>query len=148
MNGGGRTRVVGPLYPFGHGLSYTRFEYSDLRIDKLDAKDASSPFVKVSLTIKNTGLCEGAEVVQLYVRDEYSSVVTYDSVLRGFEKINLKKGEEKRVSFFLSKEDLSLLDKDMKWSFEPGEFTFFIGSSSTDIRLKKTEDNWFDSGME
>jgi beta-glucosidase len=94
--------------------------------------------VKVSLTIKNTGLCEGAEVVQLYVRDEYSSVVTYDSVLRGFEKINLKKGEEKRVSFFLSKEDLSLLDKDMKWSFEPGEFTFFIGSSSTDIRLKKT----------
>ena len=138
MNGGGRTRVVGPLYPFGHGLSYTSFEYSNLQVDKIDAGDASSEFVKISLTIKNTGSREGAEVVQLYVRDEYSSVVTYDSVLRGFEKINLKAGESRKVSFTLSKDDLSLLDKDMKWSFEPGEFTFFIGSSSTDIRLKKT----------
>ena len=130
--------MVGPLYPFGHGLSYTSFEYSNLQVDKIDAGDASSEFVKISLTIKNTGSREGAEVVQLYVRDEYSSVVTYDSVLRGFEKINLKAGESRKVSFTLSKDDLFLLDKDMKWSFEPGEFTFFIGSSSTDIRLKKT----------
>ncbi|MBO5906456.1 MAG: glycoside hydrolase family 3 C-terminal domain-containing protein [Kiritimatiellae bacterium] len=137
-NGGGRTRVIGPLYPFGHGLSYTTFEYSDLKIEKNNVKGEFSPFVKVSLNVKNTGAREGAEVVQLYVRDEYSSVVTYDSVLRGFEKINLKPGETKSVDFTLTKDDLSLLDKDMRWSFEPGDFTFFIGSSSTDIRLKKT----------
>ena len=139
-NGGGRTRVIGPLYPFGHGLSYTSFEYSDLKIRYPYAKDSSSPFVEVSLTVKNTGAREGAEVVQLYVRDEYSSVITYDSVLRGFEKINLKPGESKKVSFTLSKDDLSILDKDMKWSFEWGAFTFSVGSSSTDIRLKKTVD--------
>ncbi len=137
-NGGGRTRVIGPLYPFGHGLSYTTFEYSGLEIKYPCAKDSSSPFVEVSLTVKNTGSREGAEVVQLYVRDECSSVVTYDSVLRGFEKIDLKPGEAKKVSFVLSKDDLSILDKDMKWSFEPGAFTFSVGSSSTDIRLKKT----------
>lgn len=137
-NGGGRTRVIGPLYPFGHGLSYTTFEYSGLEIKYPCARDSFSPFVEVSLTVKNTGSREGAEVVQLYVRDECSSVVTYDSVLRGFEKIDLKPGEAKKVSFVLSKDDLSILDKDMKWSFEPGAFTFSVGSSSTDIRLKKT----------
>ena len=137
-NGGGRTRVIGPLYPFGHGLSYTTFEYSGLEIKYPCARDSFSPFVEVSLTVKNTGSREGAEVVQLYVRDECSSVVTYDSVLRGFEKVDLKPGEAKKVSFVLSKDDLSILDKDMKWSFEPGAFTFSVGSSSTDIRLKKT----------
>ena len=96
--------------------------------------------MEVSLTVKNTGAREGAEVVQLYVRDEYSSVISYDSVVRGFEKISLKPGESKKVSFALSKDDLSILDKDMKWSFEWGAFTFSVGSSSTDIRLKKTID--------
>ena len=113
-------------------------KYSDLKIEKNNVKGEFSPFVKVSLNVKNTGAREGAEVVQLYVRDEYSSVVTYDSVLRGFKKINLKPGETKSVDFTLTKDDLSLLDKDMRWSFEPGDFTFLVGSSSTDIRLKKT----------
>lgn len=135
-NGGGRTRVTGALYPFGHGLSYTSFGYSNLKINKLEAKDELTPFVEVSVDVANTGKREGAEVVQLYVRDEYSSVVTYDSVLRGFEKVNLRPGETRNVKFVLSKDDLSLFDKDMKWSFEPGEFTFRVGSSSTDIRLK------------
>jgi beta-glucosidase len=75
-------------------------------------------------------------VVQLYIRDEYSSVVTYDSVLRGFERITLEPGESKRVEFTLAKDDLRIMDKDMKWTVEPGTFEVRVGSSSQDIRLK------------
>lgn len=80
----------------------------------------------------------GDEVVQLYVRDKYSSVVTYDSVLRGFERVSLEPGESKVVRFHLAPEDLQILDKDMHWTVEPGEFEIMAGSSSTDIRLSQT----------
>ena len=86
----------------------------------------------------NTGSMAGDEVVQLYVRDKYSSVVTYDSVLRGFERVSLEPGETKTVRFLLSPEDLQILDADMKWTVEPGEFEIMAGSSSTDIRLSGT----------
>ena len=132
-NGSGVTRVVGPLYPFGHGLSYTTFEYRDLAV----AKGAGGK-VSVDLDVCNTGDREGTEIVQLYVRDRVSSVVTYDSVLRGFERISLKAGETGHVHFTLSEEDLRILDKDMVWRAEPGDFDIMVGASSADIRLRET----------
>jgi len=129
-NGWGVTRVVGPLYPFGYGLSYTDFSYSNLEIDK-----KFDGGVDVSFDLANTGSYDGDEVVQLYIRDKYSSVVTYDSVLRGFERVPLKAGEKKRVQFSLAAKDLSILGKDMKWCTEAGEFEVLVGASSADIRL-------------
>lgn len=129
-NGDGITRVVGPLYPFGYGLSYTDFSYSGLQVTKKDDRH-----IDVSFDLANTGRYEGTEVVQLYIRDKYSSVVTYDSVLRGFERVSLKPGEKKRVHFAIEERDLRILDKDMKWKAEAGEFEVLIGASSVDIRL-------------
>lgn len=136
-NGSGKTRVIGELYPFGYGLSYTTFGYSDLSVDVCGAAgNGSFDCVKVSATVTNTGSREGAEVAQLYVRDVLSSVVTYDSVLRGFERVNLKPGESRKVEFTLLPKDLQILGKDMKWVVEPGDFEVLVGSSSQDIRLK------------
>mgnify|MGYP005870891505 CR=1 FL=1 len=91
--------------------------------------------IKVACNVKNTGDRAGDEVVQLYLRDEVSSVVDYDSKLRGFKRINLKPGEEKEVNFVLTPEDLQLLGINLNWSVEPGKFKVMIGSSSQDIRL-------------
>lgn len=138
-NGRGKTRVVGPLFPFGYGLSYTDFVYSDMSV-RIDGGNDAATFdsVTVEATIRNSGSREGTEIVQLYVRDLVSSVVTYDSVLRGFERVSLKPGESKRVRFVLGSEDLQILGKDMKWSVEPGDFEIMAGASSEDIRLRKT----------
>lgn len=133
-NGFGCTRVHGALYPFGYGLSYTVFAYSNMTVAAADGKDGA--LWNVSCDVTNVGKRPGAEVVQLYVCDLYSSVVTYESVLRGFDKVRLGPGEKKRVSFALTADDLKLLDKDMRWTVEPGEFEFRIGASSEDIRLK------------
>ena len=86
----------------------------------------------------NTGKLEGEEVVQLYIRDKVSSVIAYESVLRGFERISLQPGETKTVSFVLLPEDLQILDRHMEWTVEPGEFEVRIGASSNDIKLKET----------
>jgi beta-glucosidase len=126
------TRVHGALYPFGYGLSYTKFEYSGMEVSS--KKDGS---FEVSCDVKNTGARDGAEVVQLYVRDLCSSVVTYDSVLRGFEKVWLEPSETRRVVFTVAPEDLAILDKNMRWTCEPGEFEFMLGASSEDIQLRK-----------
>lgn len=133
-NGSGNTRVHGPLYPFGYGLSYTTFDYSNLRI-KQETPYSQSP-VTVTVDVKNSGTYTGDEVVQLYIRDKVSSVITYDSQLRGFERISLRPGETKTVSFTLLPEDLQILDRQMQWTVEPGEFEVRIGASSSDIRLK------------
>ncbi len=133
-NGYGKTRLVGELYPFGYGLSYTTFEYSNLKI--LPEKGNPESGFMISFKIKNTGNYDGDEVVQLYVNDEVSSVTQYEKMLRGFERIHLKKGEEKRVSFVLKSKDLSLYNRKMELVTEPGKFNIFIGSSSKDIRLK------------
>lgn len=117
-----------PLYSFGYGLSYTTFEYSNLKIssDKIKFNEK----VKVSVDVKNTGNYEGQEVVQLYVHDLVGSVTRPVKELKGFEKINLKKGETKTVSFEISSQDLQFYGLDMKYEAEAGFFDAFIGGNS------------------
>lgn len=134
-NGYGKTRVNGPLYPFGFGLSYTQFSYSNLVVSP--ESQASQGIIEVSVDVENTGKVKGDEVVQLYIKDLVSSVTTYESQLRGFERISLEQGEKKTVRFRLRPDDLALYDQNMNWVVEPGTFEVMIGSSSADIRLKK-----------
>ncbi len=129
-NGKGKTRVKDALYPFGYGLSYTRFKYSGLKINFDDINN-----VVIKFSVENTGDYDGDEVVQLYIEDLVSSATTYEKVLRGFERVHLKKGETKTVTFKLKPADLSFYYKG-KFITEPGKFNVFIGSSSEDIRLK------------
>jgi beta-glucosidase len=131
----GNTGIDGPLYPFGYGLSYTSFEYSNLSIVASEKKIDFNE-IRISFKVRNSGKYKGDEVVQLYMTDEYSSVVTYEKLLRGFERITLEPGEEKEITFTLKPEDLALYNKDMKSVVEPGKFIFFVGASSEDIRLK------------
>lgn len=135
-NGGGVTRVLGSIYPFGYGLSYTTFAYKNLRISPEPSRTQGS--FRVSCDVTNTGDRRGDEVVQLYISDKFSSVVTYESVLRGFERVTLEPGETKTVSFEITPSHLELLDSNMNWTVEPGEFEIRIGASSEDIRLKET----------
>ncbi|MDR2928151.1 MAG: glycoside hydrolase family 3 C-terminal domain-containing protein [Cytophagaceae bacterium] len=135
-NGFGNTRINGALYPFGHGLSYTTFSYSDLVV--MPEQQRSQGEFTVTCKITNTGNRKGDEVVQLYVNDKVSSVITYESVLRGFERISLNAGETKEVKFVLKPSHLELLDRNMNRVVEHGEFDIMIGASSEDIRLKKT----------
>ncbi len=133
-NGYGKTAVIGALYPFGFGLSYTTFDYKNLKL--IPEKHQSQGEIKISLEVTNTGKIKGDEVVQLYVKDVVSSVTVYETQLRGFERIALNPGETKTVHFILKPADLELLNKDMHWVVEPGIFEVLIGSSSEDIRLK------------
>lgn len=130
---GNMTRVNGALYPFGYGLSYTTFEYSDLEISPKVITPNES--VQVSLKVTNTGKRAGDEVVQLYTRDVISSVTTYEKNLAGFERIHLRPGETQTVTFTLDRKHFELLNADMKWVVEPGEFSIMAGASSEDIRL-------------
>ena len=130
---GNMSRINGALYPFGYGLSYTTFEYSDLEISpKVITPDQKAT---VRLKVTNTGKRAGDEVVQLYTRDILSSITTYEKNLAGFERIRLKPGEAKEVTFTLDRKHLELLNADMKWIVEPGEFAIMAGASSEDIRL-------------
>ncbi len=131
---GASASISGALYPFGHGLSYTTFSYSDLVITP--EKQGAQGNITVRCKISNTGKREGDEVVQLYLRDDYSSVTTYTKVLRGFKRISLQPGETKEVSFILTPQDLGLWDINNKFTVEPGTFSVMVGASSTDIRLK------------
>ena len=131
---GEKSRVNGALYYFGHGLSYTTFAYSDLKINP--QKQTRTGSTEVTVTIENTGQREGTEVVQLYTRDVVSSVTTYEKNLRGFQRVNLKPGEKKTISFTLKPSDLALWNRDMHFVVEPGVFRVMIGASSEDIRLK------------
>jgi len=130
-----RSRVNGALYYFGHGLSYTTFAYSNLQITPLRQTIGGS--IRISVDVKNTGSRAGTEVVQLYTRDVVSSVTTYEKNLRGFERIELRPGDTKSVTFTLSTPDLALWDRNMRFIVEPGTFRVMIGSSSEDIRLKE-----------
>lgn len=129
---GNMSRVNGALYPFGYGLSYTTFEYSDIQISPkvITPNEAAT----VTLKVTNTGDMSGDEVVQLYTRDVLSSVTTYEKNLAGFERVHLQPGETKEVKFTIDRKHLELLDADMKWVVEPGEFVVMAGSSSEDIR--------------
>ena len=131
----GKTRILNALYPFGYGLSYTNFTYSNLVVTP--EKQHRNGEINVSVDVQNTGDREGDEVVQLYIKDEVSSVVTYEYDLRGFERIHLAPGQKKTVHFVLHPDDLSIMDKNMHWTVEPGKFKAMTGSSSADIRLEK-----------
>ncbi len=125
-----------PLYAFGHGLSYTSFEFSNMA---LSAKEiATTGSVEVSVDVTNTGDRKGKEVVQLYVRDKVSSVTTPIMALKGFSKVELEPGETKRVTMTLAPEHLSLINIDMERVTEPGEFDIMIGKSATEIVMTET----------
>ncbi|MCT4122238.1 glycoside hydrolase family 3 C-terminal domain-containing protein [Elizabethkingia anophelis] len=129
------TKNIKPLFSFGHGLSYTTFEYGKVHADKTQmAQDGKITF---TVSIKNTGKREGAEVAQLYISDLKSSVPRPVKELKGFEKINLKPGEQKEVSFTIDKSALSFFDAAThQWVAEPGEFEALVGASSSDIKTK------------
>ena len=122
-----------PLYSFGYGMSYTTFEYSDLQVVQKSAR-----CFEVSFKVKNIGKYDGEEVSQLYMRDEYASVVQPMKQLKHFERFHLKKGEEKKVTFVLTEEDFFLVNYTLKKVVESGTFQVMIGSSSDDIRLEKS----------
>jgi len=127
-------RDVTPLFPFGHGLSYTTFAYSGLKVAK---KVKAGKMVEVSLTVTNTGKLAGKEVVQLYVSDLKSSLPRPPKELKGFAKVALEPGEAGTVAFMLDERALSFYDPHKKaWVAEPGEFEVLVGSSSRDIRVK------------
>lgn len=123
-----------PLFPFGHGLSYTTFAYSNLRIDPQTI--AATGTATVRCTVKNRGTRAGDEVAQLYVRDVLASVARPVMELKGFERVHLEPGQAKEVSFTLGREHLQMLDANMKWVVEPGTVRVMIGASSKDIRLR------------
>lgn len=122
-----------PLYAFGYGLSYTQFAYSALALNKGTDEQTLQT---VSCTVTNTGDRDGEEVVQLYIRDEVASVAQPPMLLKAFQRVFLKKGESKRITFTLKKEDLAIYDAQMNFVVEPGEFKVMIGAASNDIRLE------------
>lgn len=133
---GNQSRAHGALYYFGHGLSYTTYEYKNI---KLSAKNIlPDESVKVSFEVTNTGNMAGTEIVQLYTRDVLSSVTTYEKNLRGFEPVFLEPGETKAVDFEIIPEYLELLNWEDEWVVEPGEFKVMIGASSVDIKLEES----------
>ncbi len=133
---GNMSRINGALYPFGYGLSYTTFKYSDLDISPKVITPNESATVRLKVT--NTGKRAGDEVVQLYIRDVVSSIITYEKNLAGFERVHLEPDETKELSFTIDRKHLELPDADMKWIVEPGDFVLMAGASSEDIRLNGT----------
>ncbi|GAB2508757.1 glycoside hydrolase family 3 N-terminal domain-containing protein [Pseudoxanthomonas sangjuensis] len=129
-----KSRTNGALYYFGHGLSYTTFAYSNLRIGPKRQRLGGN--VEVSVDVRNSGARAGDEVVQLYTRDLVASVTTYEKNLRGFERIHLAPGETRTVSFTLGPDDLKLWNRQMRHVVEPGMFRVMVGSGSEDIRLQ------------
>jgi beta-glucosidase len=123
-----------PLFPFGFGLSYTRFEYTDLRVDPAEIGPAGAAVIRC--TVKNAGARAGDEVVQLYVRDVLASVARPVMELKGFERVHLGPGEARDVSFAIGPGHLSMLDRDLRAIVEPGAFRVMVGGSSKDIRLR------------
>ncbi|WP_313386259.1 beta-glucosidase BglX [Chishuiella sp.] len=118
-----------PLFPFGYGLSYTTFDYSNLKLNKSTMKNGKDE-IKVSVNVKNTGNYDGEEVVQLYVRDLVGSVTRPVRELKGFDKVMIKKGETKTVTFTLTPEDLKFHDINMNFVAEPGDFDIYVGTDS------------------
>ena len=127
---------ITPQYPFGYGLSYTTFEYSNLVLSQTQM--SSNERITVSLQVKNTGQYAGAEVVQMYLRDRVASVTRPIKELKGFQRVFLEPGQQIAVHFSITGESLSFYGKSLMWTSEPGTFDLFIGASSEDIRLSTT----------
>jgi beta-glucosidase len=123
-----------PKFPFGYGLSYTKFNYTDLKLSS--AKIKSNETIKVSFQLSNVGKVTGEEVVQLYLKDKFGSVVRPVLELRDFQKVKLNAGESKIIEFTIDKEKLSFYNNKLEWVAEPGDFEVMIGTSSADIKLK------------
>ncbi|WP_433765262.1 glycoside hydrolase family 3 N-terminal domain-containing protein [Flavobacterium ginsenosidimutans] len=123
-----------PKFPFGYGLSYTTFDYSGLKLSSTKIK--SNETIKVSFQLKNTGKIAGDEVVQLYLKDKFGSVVRPVLELRDFQKVKLNAGESKTIEFTIDKEKLSFYNNKLEWGAEPGDFEVMIGTSSADIKLR------------
>lgn len=123
---------IHPKYPFGHGLGYSKFEYSGIRLSKKQFKPGEK--MDAIVTVRNTGEYDGEEVVQLYIRDITGSVVRPVKELKGFQKILLKKGEAKEIRFSIGVDDLRFYNEKLQYIYEPGEFKLFIGGSSADVK--------------
>jgi beta-glucosidase len=121
-----------PLYPFGHGLSYTTFTYSDVQLSKTSM--ASNETITATVTVTNSGNYDGEETVQLYIQDVVGTSTRPLKELKGFQKIFLGKGESKKVTFTISVNDLKYYNSDMKYVAEPGEFRVHIGTSSSEVK--------------
>lgn len=124
-----------PLYPFGYGLSYTKFNYSDMSVSNANPKGNQT--IQASVTVTNSGNYDGAEVVQLYIRDMVGSITRPVKELKGFQKVMLKKGESKKVTFDITPENLKFYNGDLKYDWEPGEFDLMIGTNSSDVKHSK-----------
>jgi beta-glucosidase len=124
-------------YPFGFGLSYTSFQYSDLQVNKTSV--AANEKITISVTVKNTGTREGKEVVQLFVADQYASVTPDVKRLRGFEKINLKAGESQKVTFTIAPRDIAFVAKDLRWTVEKGDYEVSVGTLKTKFTLNENK---------
>ncbi|MCI3938649.1 beta-glucosidase BglX [Chryseobacterium aahli] len=127
-----------PLYPFGYGLSYTKFNYSDVTVSNANPKGNQT--VQASVTVTNSGNYDGAEVVQLYIRDLVGTITRPVKELKGFQKVMLKKGESKKVTFDITPENLKFYNGDLKYDWEAGEFDIMIGTNSEDVKHSKI--NW------
>ncbi|KAF2334294.1 glycoside hydrolase family 3 N-terminal domain-containing protein [Flavobacterium daemonense] len=123
-----------PKFPFGYGLSYTKFDYSGLKLSSTKIK--SNETIKVSFQLSNVGKVAGEEVVQLYLKDKFGSVVRPVLELRDFQKVKLNAGEYKTIEFTIDKEKLSFYNNKLEWGAEPGDFEVMIGASSADIKLR------------
>ncbi|MCW3161034.1 beta-glucosidase BglX [Chryseobacterium oryctis] len=127
-----------PLYPFGYGLSYTKFNYSDITISNANPKGNQT--IQASVTVTNAGNYDGAEVVQLYIRDMVGSITRPVKELKGFQKVMLKKGESKKITFDITPESLKFYNGDLKYDWEAGEFDIMIGTNSEEVKHSKI--NW------
>lgn len=127
-----------PLFPFGYGLSYTSFSYGNISVSKTNAKGNEK--ITALCIITNNGKYDGEEVVQLYIRDVVGSITRPVKELRGFQKISLKSGESKTISFSISPENLKFYNYNLKYDWEPGEFQIMIGGNSDDVKMAKI--NW------
>lgn len=126
-----------PVYPFGYGLSYTTFSYNDLSLDKTSLKANDS--IRVSVNVTNAGSRDGAEVVQLYIRDLVGTVTRPVKELKGFQKVMLKAGETRTITFTITSEELSFYNNELNWVTEPGKFHVFVGSNSRDVKQAEFE---------
>jgi beta-glucosidase len=127
-----------PLYPFGYGLSYSSFNYGDLVLDKSQLK--GDQILKASITLTNSGRYDGAEVVQLYIRDVVGTITRPVKELKGFQKVFLKAGETRTITFSITPEDLKFYNYDLMYDWEAGDFTIMVGGNSRDVKSAKV--NW------